>query len=74
MAVPFVARWYHTAGLRRLLLASMALSIVSSIGFIFVFAGTSDWVIRALLLTWGWAFGFSLVSLAAESTRRRRRQ
>lgn len=65
MAVPFASRWYRSVGPRRLLLAAMALSIVSSSSFIFVTARTSDWLIRLALLPRGWSFGFALVTLAA---------
>ena len=65
MAVPFAARWYRRVGPRRLLLAGMMLSMLSSVGFVLVGAGTSDWVVRALLLPRGWAFGIALVSLGA---------
>ena len=65
MAVPLAARWYRAIGPWRLLLASMGLSIASSVGFIFVTAATGEWVVRALLLPRGWSFGLALVALAA---------
>ncbi len=65
MAVPLAARWYRRVGPRRLLLASMFLSMLSSLGFVLVSAGTSEWGIRLLLLPRGWAFGIALVALGA---------
>jgi EmrB/QacA subfamily drug resistance transporter len=64
-AVPFASRWYRIIGPKRLLLLAMLLSIVSSASFIFVAQGTSDWLIRVMLLPRGWSFGFALVTLAA---------
>ena len=65
MAAPLASRWYRIVGPRRLLLAAMLMSIVSSAGFIFVTEATSDWIIRLMLLPRGWSFGFALVTLAA---------
>ncbi|MBX6342284.1 MAG: MFS transporter, partial [Thermomicrobiaceae bacterium] len=63
MMAPVAGRLYVRYGPRRLLLAGMISAAITTLAHAWVGLQTSEWTIRALMLTRGWAFALGTVPL-----------
>jgi len=61
--LPVAGRAYRRLGPRRLLLIGMLASTVTSLALLLVDLESSRWLVRAILLAWGWSLALSLVPL-----------
>ena len=61
--LPVAGRAYRALGPRRLLLIGMGFSTLTSLALVLVDLESSRWLVRAILLAWGWSLALSLVPL-----------
>ena len=61
--LPVAGRAYRLLGPRRLLLIGMAFATLTSLALVLVDLESSRWLVRAILLAWGWSLALSIVPL-----------